>query len=88
MPIYLRRSTYFEMYEQNLDLISLANLVQDGDQNTAPITRIHNGRPRKQSLHAGETRIRNSHVAIMHISSHVNSLIMLSQPICIAYYVL
>jgi len=40
------------MYEQNLNMD-----VQDGDQSTAPLTQ---GRPRKQQVHAGEARIRNS----------------------------
>jgi len=32
MPIYLRRATYIEMYEQNFPPISLANMdIQDGD---------------------------------------------------------
>ena len=65
MPIYLRRTTctYLEMYEQNLPLISLADLpqyVQDRDQSTAPLTCIQMRRPTKKRLRAGEARIRNS----------------------------
>jgi len=45
MPIYLRRATYIE---QNLPPISLADMdIQDGDQSTAPLTCIQEGRPRK-----------------------------------------
>ena len=63
MPIYLRHTTYLEMYEQNLPPISLADLQQDmqeGDRSSAPITLIQKGRPRKQRLHPAEARIRNS----------------------------
>jgi len=58
MPIYLRRATYIEMYEQNLPPISLADMdIQDGNQSTAPLTRIQKGRPRKQRVRAGEVGI-------------------------------
>ena len=60
MPIYLRHTTYLR---QNLPPTSLADLpqdVQDGDQSTAPLTRIQKGRRGKQRLPAGEARIRNS----------------------------
>jgi len=61
MPIYLRRATYNEMYEQNLPPISLAGMdIQDRDQSTAPLTHIQKGRPRKKRVRAGEARIRNS----------------------------
>jgi len=61
MPIYRRRATYIEVYEQNLPPISLADMdIQDGDQSTAPLTRVQKGRPRKQRVRAGEARIRNS----------------------------
>lgn len=63
MPIQLHRAIYIEMYQENLPPIDISNIhqsIEDNDGSSAPLTRIPKGRPRKQRLRVGETRVRNT----------------------------
>lgn len=70
MPQHFQRTTYLQMYHQNLPPISLTDIQQverheennqenNLPQSSAPVTRIQKGRPQKQRLRVGEPRIRN-----------------------------